>query len=369
MAEGALPLDWGTAEALAFGSLLLEGTPIRVSGQDSSRGTFSQRHAVLVRHADRRSRGRPLATLDPKQAPLRGLRQPALGVRGARVRLRLQRRVARGARSLGGPVRRLRQRRAGHRRPVHRLGRGQVAPDARAWGCSCRTARRARGRSTRARASSATCSSAPTATCRSSTRRRRRSTSTSCAARCASRSRSPSSCSRRRACCASRPPRRRSKRSSRAGSASSSTIRRSPTAGSSSGSSSAAARSTTTFGRRRRSAATSRPRSCASSSSTRSRRSGSRGSSRATRTRGAPSGSRKSRGTWAPGASSGSAPTDFLPAGRRLEYVGRAASPSPATGNAGGAQAGARAVPRRSLSVAGGLQAFQAAAASLTKSS
>src|SRR5262249_47996028 len=47
MAEGAAPLDWGTAEALAFGSLLLEGTPIRISGQDSSRGTFSQRHALL----------------------------------------------------------------------------------------------------------------------------------------------------------------------------------------------------------------------------------------------------------------------------------------------------------------------------------
>src|SRR5262245_28214863 len=47
MAEGALPLDWGTAEALAFGSLVLEGTPIRISGQDSSRGTFSQRHSVF----------------------------------------------------------------------------------------------------------------------------------------------------------------------------------------------------------------------------------------------------------------------------------------------------------------------------------
>jgi multifunctional 2-oxoglutarate metabolism enzyme len=48
MTEGALPLDWATAEALAFGSLLLEGTPIRMSGQDSARGTFSQRHVVFT---------------------------------------------------------------------------------------------------------------------------------------------------------------------------------------------------------------------------------------------------------------------------------------------------------------------------------
>ncbi|MGK3868170.1 hypothetical protein ABI118_15330, partial [Enterococcus faecium] len=39
--------DWATAEALAFGTLLLEGVPVRLSGQDSGRGTFSQRHAVL----------------------------------------------------------------------------------------------------------------------------------------------------------------------------------------------------------------------------------------------------------------------------------------------------------------------------------
>src|SRR5262249_22222315 len=41
------PVDWAFAEMLAFGSLLLEGHPVRLSGQDSRRGTFSQRHAVL----------------------------------------------------------------------------------------------------------------------------------------------------------------------------------------------------------------------------------------------------------------------------------------------------------------------------------
>jgi 2-oxoglutarate dehydrogenase E1 component len=41
-------VDWAHAESLAFGSLLMEGTPVRLSGQDSRRGTFSQRHAVLI---------------------------------------------------------------------------------------------------------------------------------------------------------------------------------------------------------------------------------------------------------------------------------------------------------------------------------
>src|SRR5262249_37299075 len=41
-------IDWATAEALAFCSLLSEGIPVRLSGQDSERGTFSQRHSVLV---------------------------------------------------------------------------------------------------------------------------------------------------------------------------------------------------------------------------------------------------------------------------------------------------------------------------------
>jgi 2-oxoglutarate dehydrogenase E1 component len=45
--EAGGPYEWHYAEALAFGSLLLEGIPIRLSGQDSARGTFSSRHAVL----------------------------------------------------------------------------------------------------------------------------------------------------------------------------------------------------------------------------------------------------------------------------------------------------------------------------------
>ena len=61
------PFDWGFAEALAFGTLLLEGTPIRLSGQDCERGTFSHRHAVL-HDADTNETYAPLKNLDAKQA-------------------------------------------------------------------------------------------------------------------------------------------------------------------------------------------------------------------------------------------------------------------------------------------------------------
>src|SRR5205807_306341 len=61
------PVDWGFAELLAFGSLLLEGTPVRLSGQDSRRGTFSQRHAVWYDYRSGQAYA-PLAHLDPKQA-------------------------------------------------------------------------------------------------------------------------------------------------------------------------------------------------------------------------------------------------------------------------------------------------------------
>lgn len=48
MGRGERLVDFGMAEALAFGSLLLEGIPVRLSGQDSRRGTFNQRHSVLI---------------------------------------------------------------------------------------------------------------------------------------------------------------------------------------------------------------------------------------------------------------------------------------------------------------------------------
>ena len=47
MGSGEVPMDWGFAEAMAIGSIVVEGVPFRLSGQDSGRGTFSQRHASM----------------------------------------------------------------------------------------------------------------------------------------------------------------------------------------------------------------------------------------------------------------------------------------------------------------------------------
>ena len=164
--HGEKPLDWGTAEALAFASLLDEGTRVRLSGQDARRGTFSHRHAVLF-DAQTGRRYMPLMHVTRAAAQVRGLGQPAVRGRRARLRVRLQPRLPRRAGDLGGAVRRLRQRRAGHHRPVHQLVRGQVAPPQRPRAAACRTASRARAPSTRARASSASSRCPPRTTCRS----------------------------------------------------------------------------------------------------------------------------------------------------------------------------------------------------------
>lgn len=64
-------IDWANAEALAFASLLTEGVPVRLSGEDSRRGTFSQRHSVLVDPKTGRHHT-PLNALDENQAPFFG---------------------------------------------------------------------------------------------------------------------------------------------------------------------------------------------------------------------------------------------------------------------------------------------------------
>ena len=67
MGHGKRAVDYGFAEALAFGSIVLEGNPIRLTGQDTQRGTFNQRHAVLVDTVTERDY-LPLSHLSPNQA-------------------------------------------------------------------------------------------------------------------------------------------------------------------------------------------------------------------------------------------------------------------------------------------------------------
>jgi len=66
MAEGREKVDWSFAEILAFGTLLDQGVPVRLSGQDVRRGTFSQRHAVLY-DLETRDRYIPLMNISPTQ--------------------------------------------------------------------------------------------------------------------------------------------------------------------------------------------------------------------------------------------------------------------------------------------------------------
>jgi len=68
MADGKEPMDWGFAEQLAFGSLLLDGYRVRLSGQDSGRGTFSHRHAILFDYVSGRGYV-PLNSLATKTSP------------------------------------------------------------------------------------------------------------------------------------------------------------------------------------------------------------------------------------------------------------------------------------------------------------
>ena len=70
MAAGAMPMNWGFAENLAYATLLQQGYPIRLTGQDVGRGTFSHRHAVLHNQKTGKTY-RPLQHVDPDQARFR----------------------------------------------------------------------------------------------------------------------------------------------------------------------------------------------------------------------------------------------------------------------------------------------------------
>src|SRR5258707_14318579 len=67
MGNGKRAVDYGLAETLAYASLLMEGTPVRLTGQDSQRGTFNQRHAVLI-DTQTEHNYLPLSHLSPNQA-------------------------------------------------------------------------------------------------------------------------------------------------------------------------------------------------------------------------------------------------------------------------------------------------------------
>ena len=67
MSEGKRPFDYGMAELLAFASLVTAGTPVRLTGQDSQRGTFNQRHSVLT-DTETEAKYIPLEHMAPDQA-------------------------------------------------------------------------------------------------------------------------------------------------------------------------------------------------------------------------------------------------------------------------------------------------------------
>jgi 2-oxoglutarate dehydrogenase complex dehydrogenase (E1) component-like enzyme len=125
MADGKQPLDWGMGEILAYATLLNDGYGVRLSGEDTGRGTFSHRHAVLARSESRKVGFRQLGVARASEEGSTGVRGDRFGARRkrrARVRVWLRDIGSEAAGDLGGAVRRLRQRRAGGDRSIHRCG-------------------------------------------------------------------------------------------------------------------------------------------------------------------------------------------------------------------------------------------------------
>jgi len=150
--ENGGPYEWHYAELLAFGSLLLEGTPVRLSGQDSARGTFSTRHAILY-DAKTGASYVPLMHLGEEQAriciynSLLSEAAFACGKRSSAILLTVRKPL-----SISSSF------------PLNRSGSGRVE-----LFCSSRTATKDKARNTPARGSSVFCKPAQKITSRSAT--------------------------------------------------------------------------------------------------------------------------------------------------------------------------------------------------------
>ena len=201
MGHGKRAVDYGMAEALAFGTLLLSGTPVRFTGQDTRRGTFNQRHAALI---DTRTEAQylPLEHLAPDQARCEIFNSTLseAGVLGfeygysrdypeALVLWEAQfGDFANGAQVIIDQF----------------ISSGEDKwdlPSGVACSC-CRTGMRARGRNIRARASSVSCNSPPKTIFKFASPRTPRNIFICCGGRRCGIGASRWSCSHRRACCA-----------------------------------------------------------------------------------------------------------------------------------------------------------------------
>ena len=163
MFESGSGFDWATAEALAFGTLLAEGHCVRLSGQDSGRGTFSQRHAVWV---DQQSGEKyiPLCHVDGGRFEVRDSPLSEFGVLGYEYGYSLAdpRTLVCWEAQFGDF--------ANGAQPSSTSSLQAARPSGfvRAGSSCCsRTDSKGRGRSTARRGSSGTCNSAPTTICRS----------------------------------------------------------------------------------------------------------------------------------------------------------------------------------------------------------
>ena len=175
-------IDWAHAETLAFASILADGTPIRLTGQDAERGTFSQRHLVLHDADDRRALG-SAADAAAGEGLVRRLQQPALRERrrsasSTATASTRRRRWCSGKRSSAtSPTAPRSSSTSSSRR------RAPSGSRSRRWCCSCRTATRDRDRSIPAPPGALPAALRRGTTCASPTARPRPSTSTCCGGR------------------------------------------------------------------------------------------------------------------------------------------------------------------------------------------